>query len=135
MRKLEDLATLFTCTPYGVNSHRLIVRGHRVPYVEAELADEKLPLSKMSLHTNYLLWVIVGLSVTGAFILFLFYRERRLKAASEKTEAVGQAEKTGTEANEPSAENWEAKEEGEWGSEEAKTEAETETGSEPEEQS
>ena len=131
----EDLATLFTCTPYGVNSHRLIVRGHRVPYVEAELTDEKLPLSKMSLHTNYLLWVIVGLSVTGAFILFLFYRERRLKAASEKTESVGQAEKTGTEANEPSAENWEAKEEGEWGSEEAKTEAETETGSEPEEQS
>lgn len=26
----EDLVTLFTCTPYAVNSHRLIVRGHRV---------------------------------------------------------------------------------------------------------
>ena len=26
----EDLCTLVTCTPYGVNSHRLLVRGHRV---------------------------------------------------------------------------------------------------------
>lgn len=31
-----DLCTLITCTPYGVNSHRLLVRGHRVPYVEEE---------------------------------------------------------------------------------------------------
>ena len=29
----EDLVTLLTCTPYGVNSDRLLVRGHRVPYV------------------------------------------------------------------------------------------------------
>lgn len=32
----EDLCTLVTCTPYGVNSHRLFVRGHRVP-TEGEL--------------------------------------------------------------------------------------------------
>ena len=30
----EDLVTLVTCTPYGVNSHRLLVRGHRVENVE-----------------------------------------------------------------------------------------------------
>lgn len=29
----QDLATLVTCTPYGVNSHRLLVRGHRVDNV------------------------------------------------------------------------------------------------------
>lgn len=75
----EDLVTLFTCTPYGVNSHRLMVRGHRVPYVEEELADEKLPLANMSLHTNYLLWVVVGLAVTGLFILFLYYREKKTR--------------------------------------------------------
>ena len=27
----EDLFTLITCTPYGINTHRLLVRGHRVP--------------------------------------------------------------------------------------------------------
>lgn len=31
----EDLCTLVTCTPYGVNTHRLLLRGHRVEYSEA----------------------------------------------------------------------------------------------------
>ena len=37
----EDHVTLLTCTPYGVNSHRLLVRGVRIPYVEEELAKEQ----------------------------------------------------------------------------------------------
>ena len=32
----EDYCTLMTCTPYGVNSHRLLVRGHRIPTPETE---------------------------------------------------------------------------------------------------
>ena len=35
----KDYVTLLTCTPYGVNSHRLLVRGHRVPYDPAEKAE------------------------------------------------------------------------------------------------
>ena len=34
----KDLCTLVTCTPYGINSHRLLVRGHRVETVQAEEA-------------------------------------------------------------------------------------------------
>lgn len=34
--KERDLVTLITCTPYGVNTHRLLVRGTRVPYVSGE---------------------------------------------------------------------------------------------------
>lgn len=34
--KGEDLATLVTCTPYGINSHRLLVRGHRVPTIDPD---------------------------------------------------------------------------------------------------
>ncbi len=34
----EDLCTLVTCTPYGINTHRLLVRGHRVENSEVELA-------------------------------------------------------------------------------------------------
>ena len=37
----EDLCTLITCTPYGVNTHRLLVRGSRIPYEEAELLVEE----------------------------------------------------------------------------------------------
>ena len=72
-----DLVTLLTCTPYGVNSHRLLVRGHRVPYEPEDLADEKIPLGNMSFHTSYLLWVIVGLLVTGMFILLLYRQEKK----------------------------------------------------------
>lgn len=37
----QDLCTLVTCTPYGVNTHRLLVRGSRIPYAEAELLVEE----------------------------------------------------------------------------------------------
>lgn len=37
----EDYVTLVTCTPYGVNSHRLLVRGTRIPYVPEEKAQEE----------------------------------------------------------------------------------------------
>lgn len=81
----KDLVTLLTCTPYGVNSHRLLVRGHRVPYVPEEVTDEKLPLANMSFHTNYLLWVIVGLLVTGGFILILYLCDRKRKKRTEES--------------------------------------------------
>lgn len=74
----KDLVTLLTCTPYGVNSHRLLVRGIRVPYEPEVLAVEEKEAAP-SLHTNYLLWVLVGLGVTGGFILILVVREQRLK--------------------------------------------------------
>ncbi|HZK33929.1 MAG TPA: class C sortase, partial [Bacillota bacterium] len=35
-----DYATLLTCTPYMINSHRLLVRGHRIEYVEAVMESE-----------------------------------------------------------------------------------------------
>lgn len=38
----EDLLTLLTCTPYGTNTHRLLVRGHRI------FPDETLSTSKPS---------------------------------------------------------------------------------------
>ena len=44
----QDLASIITCTPYGLNTHRLIVTGKRVPY-EAKKANsmgEELPVRK-----------------------------------------------------------------------------------------
>lgn len=83
----EDLVTLLTCTPYGVNTHRLLVRGHRVPYVPEEVEDEESLLGAVSFHTNYLLWVIVGLTVTGIVIIFLYMRERRFRRKMEEAAA------------------------------------------------
>ena len=36
----KDLATLITCTPYGINTHRLLVTGERVPMDDAAVAAE-----------------------------------------------------------------------------------------------
>ena len=80
----QDLVTLLTCTPYGVNTERLLVRGHRVPYVEEEVKEEKTALSGSSLRTNYLLWVFVGLSVTALFIFVLYLKETKLKRRANK---------------------------------------------------
>ena len=80
----QDLVTLLTCTPYGVNTERLLVRGHRVPYVEEKVKEEKTVLSGSSLHTNYLLWVFVGLSVTALFIFVLYLKETKLKRRANK---------------------------------------------------
>ena len=80
----EDLCTLVTCTPYGVNTERLMVRGHRVEYTPELLEDAETPLFGVaSLHTSYLLWVIVGLLITGLFILLLYLYDKKKKKENE----------------------------------------------------
>ena len=71
----EDLCTLVTCTPYGVNSHRLLVRGSRVPYEKAaeETAKEvpKEPV-RSTWKENYLEGLAIGGgSALGAVLLGL----------------------------------------------------------------
>ncbi len=66
----QDLATLLTCTPYGVNTHRLLVRGHRVPYDPEEEAEQGREVVH-SVNTNYILWVTAGLSVTIVVIVII----------------------------------------------------------------
>ncbi len=92
-----DLVTLLTCTPYGVNSQRLLVRGHRVPYDPEQVLDESIPLSDMSLHTNYLLWVVVGLAVTAAFCFLLYKQDRKMRMAARRAQAGQSVEAQGAE--------------------------------------
>lgn len=88
----QDLVTLLTCTPYGVNSHRLLVRGHRIPFEGVEEEGTPSALLGTSLHTSYLLWVLVGLAVTGVFILILYRREVRRKRRAQAAKALSQSE-------------------------------------------
>ena len=60
----KDLVTLVTCTPFGINTHRLLVRGHRVPYTpeqETTAAEEKPVASSWTQH--YLTGLGIGLGV------------------------------------------------------------------------
>lgn len=62
----KDLVTLVTCTPFGINTHRLLVRGHRVPYTpeQASAAEEKPVASSWTQH--YLTGLAIGL---GAVVI------------------------------------------------------------------
>lgn len=70
----KDLVTLVTCTPFGINTHRLLVRGHRVPYTpeqDAVAAETQKMASSWTQH--YLTGLAVGLGavavIGGAYFL------------------------------------------------------------------
>ncbi len=81
----EDLCTLVTCTPFGVNTHRLLVRGSRVPYQSAEeIADNanEAPTGvKSTWKEQYMLGLKIGGGVAGAalllFLAIALCRKRR----------------------------------------------------------
>lgn len=74
----KDQVTLFTCTPYGVNSHRLLVRGTKVPYNGEEDATESVTDSMVKAIQNYyMLYLILGLSITILVIILLRFLSKR----------------------------------------------------------
>lgn len=71
----EDYVTLVTCTPYSVNTHRLLVRGTRVPYDPSEDAAQGTTNIRFAdghlFFLGYKLpYVTVGL-IIGGFVLFV----------------------------------------------------------------
>lgn len=62
----EDHVTLLTCTPYGVNSHRLLVRGVRTDYTPAD--KEKIKPIKSSQESRK---IIIAALITAAIMLIL----------------------------------------------------------------
>ena len=62
----KDYVTLVTCTPFGINTHRLLVRGYRVPYVpaqEVEAAETQKATSSWTQH--YLTGLGIGLGAVA----------------------------------------------------------------------
>lgn len=72
IRKGKDLVTLITCTPYGVNSHRLFVTGIRTKYTPEEKENAKDDRSKDSQWMNaYKKAAIIGLAIALTVIVLL----------------------------------------------------------------
>lgn len=77
----EDYCTLVTCTPFAVNTHRLLVRGTRIPYEEAEEIEEsQTDIQQPQVSTwerQYLIGILVGLGVVllaGLITAWIVYR-------------------------------------------------------------
>ena len=69
----EDLCTLVTCTPYGINSHRLLIRGHRV---DDNLVPELRIASDATQIDPYLVAVVIGVFVLCIMLIFVFVSDR-----------------------------------------------------------
>lgn len=67
----KDYVTLMTCTPYMVNTHRLIVRGHRVPYKES--IHKKL-INENNQKKYLKLVYISGMAALILFIVILLFK-------------------------------------------------------------
>lgn len=70
----EDYATLLTCTPYMINSHRLLVRGHRIPYQEA-IDDGIANTPRFKPDFFQLLLILMPILV---FLIIVSTREKRI---------------------------------------------------------
>ena len=93
----KDLVTLITCTPYAVNTHRLLVRGHRIPYTPQQQND-----AKSTFHVDIpLQYLLPSLALIALLIGWRIWqrREQRLQrsAAAEQTTT----EPSGSAASEP----------------------------------
>lgn len=78
----KDLATLVTCTPFGVNTHRLLVRGSRIAYTEKVeeavtlIAEEPVESTWEEQYEEGLLYGMLGVLILLAIIIFftLYWR-------------------------------------------------------------
>ena len=81
----EDFCTLVTCTPFGVNTHRLLVRGTRIPYEEAEvIVEEQLQVEELPKSTweeQYIKGILFGIVavilIAALYGYYLYWRKHR----------------------------------------------------------
>ena len=84
----QDYVTLLTCTPYGVNTHRLLVRGHRVEMAEEAIAEveEKAEPAASTWIEKYEQGILIGIAIFLGLLLIalLVYFIKRRKDKKEK---------------------------------------------------
>ncbi len=73
----EDYVTLVTCTPYGINSHRLLVRGKRIDYDEA---SKVIVPADASIYGNLVIAPFIALPMLIIlFIIFMITTSKKFK--------------------------------------------------------
>lgn len=79
----KDLVTLVTCTPYGINTHRLLVKASRTEYIPYEEPKEELEIVKpIQKNQNYGIGMIIGISILGT--LWIIQKIHRKKINKKK---------------------------------------------------
>ena len=68
----KDYCTLITCTPYGVNSHRLLIRGHRI-----EIKEEALPDTPQAPEADLWIWILIAGAVLLMIVVIIIVLRRK----------------------------------------------------------
>ncbi|MDD7266585.1 MAG: class C sortase [Lachnospiraceae bacterium] len=68
----KDYSTLVTCTPYGVNTKRLLVRGHRIEYQEEEYKEEEKHVSRNTKHLTLEIMSAAAGFMIALLVLFMY---------------------------------------------------------------
>lgn len=94
----EDLVTLVTCTPFGVNSHRLLVTGHRIENPPEEVVEqqaqsqqEERPKSVYREHYRQA-FLYAGIFLTAGIVIILVIRVLQAKLDRKKDKQGGRHE-------------------------------------------
>ena len=85
----QDLCTLVTCTPYSINSHRLLVRGSRI-YPKEMTEKEKLTFTTQQ-NDNTLLFIItgiIGIIIIITIIVIILVHRKKCKKNKAKSKMV-----------------------------------------------
>ena len=81
----KDYATLLTCTPYMINSHRLLVRGERIPYQEAiDDGVANMPRARV----DFFRMVLVAIPIIIILILTLFREKKKTDNLSKELREI-----------------------------------------------
>lgn len=80
----RDLCTLVTCTPYGINTHRLLVRGHRIPNANG---DAQILAEAIQIRPLYIIPFVAG-PVLLVLLIYVFASTRRKPADVSVEDAV-----------------------------------------------
>lgn len=107
----KDLATLITCTPYGVNTHRLLVTGERVPMDEEAVAAEAAQV-KGSVMKPWMIAVLASVVVILGIAGVIWLRSRKRKDEEPQEIEGAAAAALASAGDEAGAESAEAAESG-----------------------
>lgn len=83
----QDLLTLVTCTPYGINTHRLLVHARRVP-----MDPDDTALDKVGTPIQWWMWAILLVALLVILFLIWWLRRQRKRAKEAEVEAAREAD-------------------------------------------
>jgi sortase A len=92
----EDYCTLVTCTPYGINTHRLLVRGHRVENQVETTVEKRVVANAVQVDTTLVASIVAVplLIIMTVILLFVpFGRKRKIKNDQAQDEQKKKAQK------------------------------------------